>query len=88
MKELRAKAHELRVIAQIGKNGITENMLKDIKWHLHQKKVVKIKFLSSFIEGKDKKEITENIAQKTNSKILYVVGNVAVLYKQQAIKNN
>ena len=81
MKALRAKAHDLKVIAQIGKNGITINLVKDVKYHLHNKKLVKVKLLNSFIEGKDKKEIAKDLALKTSSKVLQVVGNVIVLHK-------
>ena len=47
MKELKKKAHGLNHILTIGKSGLTEPVIKEVKKKLKQKKLIKIKFLKS-----------------------------------------
>ena len=82
MKELKKKAHGLNHILTIGKSGLTEPVIKEVKKKLKQKKLIKIKFLKSALDKKDKKELFKELAEKTNSKIIHKVGFVVVLYKK------
>ena len=79
--KLKEKAKSLEPVIRIGKNGLTENTIKEIKKQLNKKKLVKLKLLKAFISDKNKKEIAKEIAKKTNSKIIDLVGFVIVLYK-------
>jgi len=79
--KLKERAKTLEPVIRIGKNGFTENIIKEIKKQLNKKKLIKIKFLRAFISDKNKKEIAKEIAQKTNSRLIDQVGFVVVLYK-------
>ena len=79
--KLLGKIHALEPIVKIGKNGLTENVINDIKTHLKNRNLIKVKLLRTFIQGKDKKEIAKDIANKTNSKVIQQVGFVVVLIK-------
>ena len=81
--ELKQKAKGLLPLLRIGKNGITENQIKEIKKLLQKKKLVKIKLLKSFIEPtkKKRKEIARDLAKKTDSELVDLTGFVIVLYK-------
>ncbi|MBW3019855.1 YhbY family RNA-binding protein [Candidatus Woesearchaeota archaeon] len=46
---------------QIGKNGVTPEIVQEISKHIRAKKDVKVKFLKSFISDKDRKEVAENL---------------------------
>lgn len=84
MKHLKEKGKYLQPTIQIGKNKITESIIKEIKLQLKKKKNVKIKLLQSFLEGKDKKyrkEIAQKLAKETNSQLIDQVGFVIVLHK-------
>ncbi len=81
MKELKNKAKLLEPTIRIGKNGLTESQINEIKKQLNKKRLVKIKLLKSCIAGKDRKDIAGQIAEKTNSAIIEQVGFVFVLYK-------
>jgi len=81
VKEKKAEAKSLKPIMRIGKRGINENIIEDINDHLKKRKLIKIKLLKSF-RGKDTNKIAEEIAEKTNSKIIDIIGFVFVLYKQ------
>jgi len=80
-KKLKEKAKTLEPVIRIGKNGLTENTIKEIKKQLNKKKLIKVKLLRAFISDKNKKEVAKEIAQKTNSQLIDLVGFVIVLYK-------
>ena len=79
--ELKEKAKTLEPVIRIGKNGLTESTIKEIKKQLNKKKLIKVKLLKAFINNKNKKEVAKEIAKKTNSRLIDLVGFVIVLYK-------
>jgi RNA-binding protein len=83
MKELKARSNLLEPSLIMGKNGLTDNTIKAIKNLLKSKKLIKVKILKSCIEGKDKKELFNEIAKKTDSILVHKVGFVIVLYKKE-----
>lgn len=62
----------------IGKAGITENTIKQIKEIIKKKKAIKVKFLASAIHG-NKKQLAKELAEKTNTRIVHTVGFIVVL---------
>jgi RNA-binding protein len=66
----------------IGKNGYSEEVIKNIKDKIKKNQLIKIKILKTFIEGKDKKEIARDLAEKTNSNLIDLVGFNVVLGKK------
>ncbi|MBW2984647.1 YhbY family RNA-binding protein [Candidatus Woesearchaeota archaeon] len=79
---LRSKAKTLEPIVRIGKNGLTEGTINEIKRQLKKKKLIKIKLLKSFVQARDKKELIKEIASLTNSEIIESVGFILVLHKK------
>lgn len=71
-------------IVQIGKNGITSEVIQEIKTHLKNKKDVKIKFLKSFIEGKDRKIVKDKLLLQLN-KTGKLIGNTLVVNWRSSI---
>ncbi len=65
----------------IGKNGLTNNVIKNIKNKLKEKKIIKIKILPTYIKGKDKTYVFNDIAKKTNSRIVRKIGFTLILKK-------
>ena len=80
--QLVEKAKYLEPIIRIGKSGLTQGTINEIKRQLEKKKLIKIKLLRAFVQDKDRKEIAREIAQKTNSELIHQVGFVVVLYKK------
>lgn len=75
--KLKAQAHRLKPVIQVGRAGVQEPQINSIKRALHEHELIKIKFL----DYKDhKKEIAENIARETASEIIDIIGNVLILY--------
>jgi RNA-binding protein len=85
IKEQRAKARTLYPAMQIGKSGITEGLVSELKNQLKNKKLIKVKFMKSFIEGKDKKQVAVDLARKTDSVIVLQIGNTVTLAKKMKI---
>lgn len=82
IKELRQKAKIMNPIIRIGKKGLTEETIIQIKQLLKKRKLIKIKFLKSFIENTEKKKAAEDLCSKTGSELIDKVGFVIVIYKR------
>lgn len=81
IKELKKKARFLNPIIRIGKSGITDNIIEEIKKHLKLRHLIKIKFLKSFVDSFDKHDAAESIVKSTNAIIIERKGNTMVIYK-------
>ncbi|MBU1204999.1 MAG: YhbY family RNA-binding protein [Nanoarchaeota archaeon] len=79
--KLKEKAKTLEPVIRIGKNGLTESTIREIKKQLNKKKLIKVKLLKAFINNRNKREVAKEIAQKTNSQLIDLVGFVIVLWK-------
>ncbi|WML47452.1 ribosome assembly RNA-binding protein YhbY [Neobacillus sp. PS3-34] len=77
---LRAKAHHLNPIFQVGKGGVNENMIKQISEALEVRELLKISILQNCEE--DRTEVAENLASGTKAELVQVIGNTIVLYKE------
>jgi len=63
------------VTMQIGKSGITDNSLVEIKKHLKAKKSIRIRLLKAFVKDRDRHKVKEELDNKLNLKGK-LVGNV------------
>lgn len=77
---LRRLAHDLKPVVQIGKQGLTEQALASIDRTIEARELIKIKFLDF---QDQRQELSETIAEQLNSILIGVVGNVAILYREQ-----
>ena len=77
---LRGLAQKLEPIFQIGKNGINENQLEQISNALEARELIKINLLNS--TPNDKHSIANEIASKTNSDVVQIIGNKITLYRR------
>ena len=76
---LRAKATAIDTTFQIGKGGVTENMLKSIEDALRAHEMVKIKCLENC--EYTPKEAIEGISEALDAEQVQVIGNKLVLFK-------
>ena len=82
LMELKRRAKELKPTVQIGKYGLTDEVLKEINKQLKEKKLIKIRLQRAFVLGKSRKEIAEQIASKTGARVVSVVGNTISLFRE------
>jgi RNA-binding protein len=80
-RELKLRARDLKPVMSIGKNGITEGAIKQLDIDLETKQLIKVKLLKTFLDSHDKKEVAEQLALMTKSKIVQIVGHTVILYR-------
>lgn len=81
---LRSQAHHLDPIFQVGKGGVSENMIKQIRDALEARELIKVSVLQNANE--DKKTIAEQIVKGTGAELVQIIGNIIVLYKESREK--
>ncbi|RDI44039.1 ribosome assembly RNA-binding protein YhbY [Falsibacillus pallidus] len=77
---LRAKAHHLNPIFQVGKGGVNENMIKQISEALEARELIKVSILQNCDEDKDM--VAEAFVKGTKANLVQIIGNIIVLYKE------
>lgn len=80
-KKLKQISHNLPPVVMLGKNGLTDAVVKQLKTELENHEVVKVKF-QKFQD--EKKDMIEGLAAMTGSVIIKIIGNVATLYKKSS----
>ncbi len=79
IKFLKSTAHSLKPITQIGKNGVTSELIADISNYLLKHELMKVSILDNC--GEDKKEVAAKIAEN-DIEVVQIIGNTLVLYKE------
>jgi RNA-binding protein len=77
---LRAKAHHLNPIFQVGKGGVNENMIKQIVDALEARELIKVSVLQNCEE--DRETVAHQLAKGAQAELVQIIGNVIVLYKE------
>ena len=78
-KELRSLAHHLDPVVLIGNRGIIESVIESIDTSLTAHELIKVRFNE---RKKEKKELTAQIVEATNSHLAGIIGHVAIIYRQ------
>lgn len=81
---LKNLAQNVRPIFQVGKNEISENMIKQISDALTAHELIKISVLEN--SPYTAREAAEAIAEETSSDVVIVIGNRFVLYRETTDK--
>lgn len=76
---IRKVANALDAEVQIGQNGITENLLKQINMALDSHELVKISILAN--SDINAKAIINDLAKTLNAEPIQAIGNKIVLYR-------
>lgn len=77
---LKSEASRLDAIFQIGKGGVGEQAVKSIADALDAKELIKISVLDN--SECDSKAAAEDIAAKTGSEVVTIIGRKIVLFKR------
>jgi RNA-binding protein len=73
-KSMRSESTILTPNIIIGKNGLTNQVIVNIKTELSKNKLVKLKVLPAYISDKNKKEVFNEIVEKTDAKLVKAIG--------------
>jgi len=82
-RRIKRRLGEERPTIWIGKNGASQESLKEIEKQLEKKQMVKIKILKSALEEDEAKEIASRIAEQTEASLVEVRGHTFMLYKRR-----
>lgn len=77
---LRSQAHHLNPIFQVGKGGVNENMIKQIRDALEARELLKVSVLQNCEEDKD--TVANELVAGTRAELVQIIGNTIVLYKE------
>ncbi|MCX7749242.1 MAG: ribosome assembly RNA-binding protein YhbY [Clostridia bacterium] len=77
---LRGLANEIQPIFQVGKGGISDNMIKQFNDALEARELVKATVLKNALV--DTREVCEEIARQAGAEVVQVIGSKFVLYKE------
>ena len=81
---LRGLANDLSPIFQIGKNGVEENFIIQVKQALEARELIKIKVLEN--SGLESRETSDMICKAVKCEGVQAIGNKIVLYKKSKNK--
>src|SRR4051812_6390284 len=79
-RALRARAQRMEAGLRLGQAGITEAWLKSLADELARHELVKVRFTDPEVE---RKVIAPEIAEKSGSELVTLVGNVAVYFRRK-----
>ncbi len=80
-KKLKAQAHHLKPIVHIGKEGMSDAVIKTIKKALDDHELIKVQFLeTAFL---DRKLDSIHLAEIVHAELIQVIGHKIVLYKEK-----
>ncbi len=77
---LKSKANTMDPLFQIGKNGLTENFVEQVKEALEARELIKIKVLNNSSLEAD--EVAKEICQRADAEYVQSMGNKLVIYKE------
>lgn len=80
-KQLRGLGHELRPLIHVGKEGLTDAVVRELDKALGAHELVKVKFL-----GADREQVRafrESIEGRLGCAVAGAVGHMALLFRQQ-----
>jgi|TARA_B100001540_G_C15747700_1_gene615358 RNA-binding protein YhbY len=81
-KKLKREMQDLKITVRIGFNGIKESLIKEIKDQLNSRNMIKLKANKGVLDVSSRKTFWQELADKTNSKVINQIGNVAVFTKK------
>lgn len=77
---LRAQANSLDVLFQVGKGGISDALIEQTEGALKARELIKLRVLTE-TSPVSVREAADEIAAKTGSDVVQVIGGVIVLYR-------
>jgi len=77
---LKSIAHNLDPIFQLGKNGLTENFVKQVDDALYAREIVKISVLKNSVL--DPTDVAVELVQRLNAEFVQSIGRRFVIYRE------
>ncbi len=78
--KLKSLSHDYKPVINIGKNSITDEVIKAIDEALSSRELIKIKILNNNLDDQD--EILENILNSLNADFVNHLGSIITIYRK------
>ncbi len=79
LKEIKRIGHNLSPTVHVGKEGVTDGVVEELKKQIEENEVVKVKILST--SAVDRGEAGHELAERSSSTLIEVRGRTALLCK-------
>ena len=85
-KELKGIGVGLKPTVYVGKDGLTENVVTELKNQIKINRVVKVKVMASSVD--QKREIAEELAERSATKLIEIRGSTILLCNPRNYKGD
>ncbi len=82
---LRSLAQTINPITQVGKGGVSENLIAGLSDALEARELIKISVLNNAED--DARVIAEDLASALNAEVVAVIGKKIILYRKSSRKD-
>lgn len=79
-KYLKGQAHHLKQVVQIGSNGVTPKLIKEVLHALTAHELIKIQVQHD--EKQVRQQLAEDVCVQTQSQFVQLIGKQAIIFKQ------
>jgi RNA-binding protein len=76
-KYLRGLAHELKAVVQVGRPGITDEVVQAVSSALEEHELIKV----SMRKPQDKKGMAASLASRSEAQLCGLIGHIMILYR-------
>ncbi len=78
-RHLRALAHPLHPLVQVGKDGLDDGLVAAVDRALTDHELIKVKVGDN--AGEAKADVADQLAARTKSEVAQIIGNIVLLYR-------
>lgn len=78
-KFLKGLAHSLDPAVTLGKQGLTDSLLKEVKRQLSDRELIKIRIEQE--ERDERRDLAEVISVESDSHLVNIIGKIAILFR-------
>ncbi|MFH1788619.1 MAG: YhbY family RNA-binding protein [Candidatus Altiarchaeota archaeon] len=71
------------VTFNVGKNGVSEALVSELRGIIVKKGKVRVKFLKAARAGSDRNALADDLVEKTGARLSFARGNVIVLERKR-----
>ncbi len=81
---LKKEAHSLEPVVRIGKDGLSENIVKSLLDAIDSRELVKVKILQN--SDAEKRETAHELALRSGCELVAIIGRILIYYKENEDK--
>jgi len=81
---LRKEAHSMDAMVRIGKDGLTENVVKSLLDAIDSRELIKVKILQN--SEVEKREVADELALRSGCELVAIIGRTLIFFKENEDK--